>query len=141
MNTPKYRIPAMVELPDRQWPSKSIAQSPQWCSVDLRDGNQALPDPMNPEQKKEYFQLLCDIGFKQIEVAFPSASKADFDFTHGLVENDLIPDDVFIMGLTQCRPHLIERTFEALKGVKHGIVHAYLAPSDLHRSQVFGLSR
>jgi 2-isopropylmalate synthase len=141
MEVPKYKAPDRIELENRQWPDKIISASPQWCSVDLRDGNQALPDPMGPEQKSEYFDLLCRIGFKQIEVAFPSASKADFDFTRSLVAENRIPDDVFIMGLTQCRPHLIEKTFEAFEGIGRGIVHAYLAPSDLHRSQVFGLSR
>jgi 2-isopropylmalate synthase len=141
MSVPKYRIPEMIDLPDRQWPTKSIARSPQWCSVDLRDGNQALPDPMDPEQKLEYFQLLCRIGFKQIEVGFPSASQDEFDFFRKLIEEDLIPGDVFIMGLTQSRPHLIERTLEAFKGCKQGIVHAYIAPSDLHMKQVFGMNR
>lgn len=140
MDVPKYKAPERIELQNRQWPDSVIDRSPKWCSVDLRDGNQALPDPMDPEQKMEYFELLCQIGFKNIEVAFPSASKADFEFTHGLVADKKIPDDVFIMGLTQCRQHLIERTFEAFEGAPRAIVHAYLAPSDLHRSQVFGLS-
>lgn len=139
MSIPKYKVPEMIELPNRQWPSKSVTSSPTWCSVDLRDGNQALPDPMDPDQKLEYFQMLCDIGFKMIEVGFPSASQDDFDFFRRLIEENLIPDDVFIMGLTQCRPHLIERTFEAFKGCRQGIVHAYIAPSDLHMTQVFGL--
>ncbi|MFC1467920.1 2-isopropylmalate synthase [Verrucomicrobiota bacterium] len=137
----KYKAPEMINLPNRQWPAKTLTTSPTWCSVDLRDGNQALPNPMNPEQKLEYFQLLCDIGFKEIEVAFPSASQDDFDFTRQLIDEGLIPDDVFIMGLVQCRSHLIERTFEAFKGVKQAIVHAYIAPSDLHMYQVFGLTR
>ncbi len=141
MSVPKYKIPEMIELPDRQWPSRSITKSPIWCSVDLRDGNQALPDPMDPDQKLEYFQMLCAVGFKHIEVGFPSASQDEFDFFRRLIENDLIPDDVFIMGLTQSRPHLIERTLEAFKGCKRGIVHAYIAPSDLHMTQVFGMER
>ncbi len=141
MNVPKYRIPEMIDLPDRQWPAKNVTRSPQWCSVDLRDGNQALPNPMDPDQKLEYFRLLCDIGFKQIEVGFPSASQDDFDFFRRLIEEGLVPDDVFIMGLTQCRPHLIGRTFEAFKGCRRGIVHAYIAPSDLHMKQVFGMDR
>ncbi len=141
MSVPKYKIPEMIDLPDRQWPAKSITTSPQWCSVDMRDGNQALPDPMDPDQKLEYFKMLCDIGFKHIEVGFPSASKDEFDFFRRLIEENLIPDDVFIMGLTQCRPHLIERTLEAFKGCKQGIVHAYIAPSELHMAQVFGLDR
>jgi 2-isopropylmalate synthase len=141
MSVPKYVIPEMIDLPDRQWPAKSLAVSPQWCSVDLRDGNQALPDPMDPDQKLEYFKMLCDTGFKHIEVGFPSASQDDFDFFRRLIEENHIPDDVFIMGLTQCRPHLIARTFEAIKGCRQAIVHAYIAPSELHMTQVFGLDR
>lgn len=141
MKTPKYKVPVLFDLPSRQWPSRTVTDSPVWCSVDLRDGNQALPNPMTPGQKMEYFQLLCDIGFKQIEAGFPSASQDDFDFFRSLIEDGHIPDDVFIMGLTQCRPHLIERTFDALKDVKKGIVHAYIASSDLHMKQVFGMSR
>jgi 2-isopropylmalate synthase len=142
MNTiPKYRAPERIDRPQRQWPGRTLSTSPVWCSVDLRDGNQALPDPMDPEQKLEYFQLLCRIGFKQIEIAFPSASQDDFEFTRRLIEENLIPDDVTIMGLVQCRPHLIERTFEAFQGVRRGIVHAYIAPSELHMHQVFGMDR
>lgn len=141
MSVPKYVIPKMIDLPNRQWPSRTINRAPLWCSVDLRDGNQALPDPMGPEQKLEYFQMLCEIGFKQIEIGFPSASQDEFDFFRKLIEENLIPDDVFIMGLTQSRPHLIERTLEAFKGCKRGIVHAYIAPSDLHMKQVFGMER
>ncbi len=139
MSVPKYVIPEMINLPDRQWPSKSITKSPQWCSVDLRDGNQALPDPMDPEQKLEYFKMLCEVGFKHIEIGFPSASADEFNFFRTLIEEDLIPEDVFIMGLTQSRPHLIERTLEAFKGCKRGIVHVYIASSDLHMKQVFGM--
>ena len=140
-NVSKYVVPPMIDLPDRQWPSKVITRSPLWCSVDLRDGNQALPCPLNPDQKLEYFTLLCDIGLKHIEVAFPSASQDDFDFVRRLIEEDRIPDDVFIMGLTQCRPHLIDRTLEALAGADRAIVHAYLATSELHMQQVFSLDR
>jgi 2-isopropylmalate synthase len=138
MNTPKYKAPAPFEMPDRQWPARTLSASPVWCSVDLRDGNQALPNPMDPDQKLEYFQMLCRIGFKEIEAGFPSASQDDFDFFRRLIEEKHIPDDVFIMGLTQCRPHLIDRTFEAFKGVKKGIVHAYIATSELHMTKVFG---
>jgi len=138
---PKYRIPDSFTLPNRQWPGQTLARSPAWCSVDLRDGNQALPNPMDPDQKLEYFQLLCRIGFKEIEAGFPSASQDDFDFFRRLIEEQHIPTGVFIMGLTQCRPHLIERTFEALKGVKQGVVHAYIASSDLHIKQVFSTDR
>ncbi|MFA5688394.1 MAG: 2-isopropylmalate synthase [Kiritimatiellales bacterium] len=141
MKAPKYKDPDPFKMPDRQWPSRTVTVSPEWCSVDLRDGNQALPDPMNPEQKLEYFEMLCRMGFKQIEVGFPSASQEDFDFFRQLIEEDRIPDGVFIMGLTQCRPHLIERTFEAFRGVKQGIVHAYLAVSELHMKHVFNTDR
>lgn len=137
---PKYGRLAAIDLPDRQWPQQTITTSPQWCSVDLRDGNQALPNPLTPQQKLEYFRLLCGIGLKHIEVAFPSASEDDFQFTRKLVEENLVPEDVFIMGLTQCRPHLIERTYEAFRGAPRGIVHLYCATSQLHMQQVFGLS-
>lgn len=138
MKTPKYKASAPIDLPARQWPSRTLTVSPSWCSVDLRDGNQALPNPMDPDQKLEYFKMLCRIGFKEIEAGFPSASQDDFDFFRCLIEGTHIPDEVFIMGLTQCRPHLIDRTFEAFKGVKKGIIHAYIATSDLHMKQVFG---
>jgi len=141
IGVPKYAAPKPIDLPDRQWPSRTIERSPQWCSVDLRDGNQALPCPLNPDQKLAYFDLLCRIGFKNIEVAFPSASRDDFQFTRRLIEEGRIPDDVFIMGLTQCRPHLIEKTFEAMAGIPRAIVHAYVATSDLHIEHVFGLDR
>lgn len=137
---PKYAPPPPVVLPDRQWPGRSISKAPVWCSVDLRDGNQALPNPMNPAQKLEYFQLLTRVGFKHIEVAFPSASQDDFDFTRRLTDEGHVPGDVFIMGLTQCREHLIERTFEALRGAPRCIVHLYIATSDLHMRQVFGMT-
>jgi len=137
----KYAYPASIELPDRQWPGRTIQTAPIWCSVDLRDGNQALPNPLTAAQKLAYFELLCRIGFKNIEIAFPSASQEDFDFTQRLIHDKHIPDDVFIMTLTQCRDHLIERTFESLKGVKQAIFHTYLASSDLHMRQVFDLNR
>lgn len=140
-SVPKYRAPSPIDLPDRRWPAKTIEKSPEWCSVDLRDGNQALPDPLNPEQKLEYFRLLCRIGFKHIEAAFPSASQDDFSFTRRLIEEEHIPNDVFIMALTQCRERQVDQTFESIKGIPRGIVHAYYASSDLHLKQVFGLSR
>ena len=139
--TPKYAQPSTIELADRSWPSSTVDVSPVWCSVDLRDGNQALPNPLSPDQKVRYFRMLCDLGFKHIEVAFPSASADEFDFTRRLISEGHIPDDVFIMGLTQCRPHLIEKTFEALDGVPRAIAHLYIATSDLHISQVFNLTR
>ncbi|MFP4105842.1 MAG: 2-isopropylmalate synthase [Phycisphaerae bacterium] len=140
-NAPKYTDLPPIDLPDRQWPTRTISEAPIWCSVDLRDGNQALPNPLTPEAKLEYFQLLCRIGFKHIEVAFPSASADDFQFTRRLIEDDHIPDDVFIMGLTQCRKHLIEKTFEAFRDIPRGIVHLYCATSDLHMKNVFHLTR
>lgn len=138
---PKYGVPEVVPLAARKWPGRALTTSPSWCSVDLRDGNQALPNPMRPDQKLDYFRLLCEIGFKEIEVAFPSASQDDFDFTRRLIEEGHIPEDVFIMGLVQCRSHLIERTFEAFAGIPRAIVHAYVATSELHMQQVFNLDR
>ncbi len=138
---PKYAPMGPIDIPDRTWPGKSLTVAPSWCSVDLRDGNQALPNPLGPKAKLEYFQLLCRIGFKHIEVAFPSASQDDFAFTRSLIDEGHAPDDVFIMGLTQCREHLIDRTFEALTGARQAIVHAYVATSDLHVEQVFGRDR
>ena len=139
MKCPKYNIPEPIEIEARSWPDQELRMAPVWCSVDLRDGNQALPDPLTPEQKLEYFEMLCELGFKQIEIGFPSASQDEFDFFRKLIEENRIPDDVFIMGLTQMRSHLIERTMEAFKGCKQGIIHAYIAPSDLHMKQVFGM--
>lgn len=136
--TAKYRPPETIALPDRTWPDRAVDSAPQWVSVDLRDGNQALPNPLSPQAKLEYFQLLQRIGFTQIEVAFPSASQDDFNFTRRLIDDGHIGEDLFIMGLTQCREHLINRTFEALAGAPRGIVHAYTATSDLHMRQVFG---
>ncbi|HPS67334.1 MAG TPA: 2-isopropylmalate synthase [Holophaga sp.] len=138
---PKYSRPEPIRLPDRQWPSRELDASPLWVSVDLRDGNQALPNPLNPDQKLEYFDLLCRVGFKCIEVSFPSSSQDDFDFTRRLIEERRIPEDVFIMVLTQCREHLIDRTFESLKGVRQAVLHAYCATSELHMQQVFDLTR
>lgn len=138
---PKYVNPPAVDLSGRKWPTRMLRTCPQWCSVDLRDGNQSLPNPMGPDQKLEYFRMLCGIGIKHIEVAFPSASQGDFDFTRRLIDEGHIPEDVFIMGLSQCRPHLIDRTFEAMQGIPRGIVHLYCATSELHMQQVFGMDR
>lgn len=139
MQDVKYaRMPA-VPVDNRQWPGGSITHAPIWCAVDLRDGNQALPNPMTPEQKHQYFKLLVDIGFKEIEIGFPSASADDFNFVRDLIDNDMIPDDVTISVLTQCRDHLIARTFESIAGVKNCIFHIYIATSELHRRFVFGL--
>ncbi len=126
-----------VELPDRTWPSKRIEVAPRWCAVDLRDGNQALIDPMSPERKRVMFDLLVKMGYKEIEVGFPSASQTDFDFVRQLIDDDLIPDDVTIQVLTQAREHLIARTYEAIAGAKQAIVHLYNSTSVLQREVVF----
>lgn len=132
-----YQSIVRVDLPDRTWPTKTITQAPRWCAVDLRDGNQALIDPMSPERKRIMFDLLVRIGFKEIEVGFPSASQTDFDFVRSLIEDDLIPDDVTIQVLTQSREHLIARTYESIKGAKRAIVHFYNSTSVLQREVVF----
>ncbi|WP_404374972.1 2-isopropylmalate synthase [Vreelandella aquamarina] len=137
----KYRPFVAVDLPDRQWPSQRIETPPIWCSVDLRDGNQSLIDPMDQERKQRLFDMLLKIGFKEIEVGFPSASQTDFDFVRSLIEQDKIPEDVTIQVLTQARPHLIERTFEALKGVKNAIVHVYNATDPMFRRVVFNVDK
>ncbi|MGF1514203.1 MAG: 2-isopropylmalate synthase [Elainellaceae cyanobacterium] len=135
--TTKYRPFQPVDLPDRTWPTKTITQPPIWLSTDLRDGNQALIEPMNHRRKLEMFQLLVAIGFKEIEVAFPAASQTDFDFVRDLIEGDRIPDDVTIQALTQAREHLIRRTFESLRGAKRAIVHVYNATAPNFRRVVF----
>ncbi len=126
-----------VEVPDRTWPDKVITQAPRWCAVDLRDGNQALIEPMNPERKLRMFELLVSMGYKEIEVGFPSASQTDFDFVRMLIDDGLIPDDVVIQVLTQSREHLIARTYEAIAGAKQAIVHLYNSTSTLQRDVVF----
>ncbi len=138
---PKYRYPEPIKIENRQWPDRVIKHPPVWASVDLRDGNQALPEPMTPEQKLEYFNMLLGIGFKEIEVSFPSASEDDFNFVRKLIEENLVPDDVRISVLTQARRHLITRTIESLRGVKNAIAHCYVATSDLHGRFVFGDNR
>jgi 2-isopropylmalate synthase, yeast type len=137
----KYRPFAPVDLPDRTWPNKVISAPPVWCSVDLRDGNQALIEPMNAERKRRMFELLVRIGFKEIEVGFPAASQTDFDFVRELIERNLIPEDVTIQVLTQARAELIARTFEALRGAPRAIVHLYNSTSTVQRRVVFGLDR
>ncbi|KQQ00785.1 MULTISPECIES: 2-isopropylmalate synthase [unclassified Rathayibacter] len=126
-----------VELPDRTWPTKRITQAPRWCAVDLRDGNQALIDPMSPERKRIMFDLLVSMGYKEIEVGFPSASQTDFDFVRSLIEEGAIPEDVTIQVLTQARDHLIERTYESIRGARQAIVHLYNSTSVLQREVVF----
>ena len=137
----KYRAYTPIILPDRQWPSRVIENAPIWCSVDLRDGNQALIEPMGVERKNRMFRLLVGMGFKEIEVAFPSASQTDFDFVRSIIENGAVPGDVAIQVLTQCRPELIERTFEAVKGAKKVILHFYNSTSTLQREVVFKTDR
>ena len=137
----KYRAFEPIDLPDRQWPGRTITKAPIWCSVDLRDGNQALIEPMDRARKRRMFEMLVRMGFKEIEVGFPSASQTDFDFVRQLIEEDLIPDDVVIQVLTQARDHLIERTYESLQGAKRAIVHLYNSTSTLQRRVVFGLDR
>ncbi|WP_433584221.1 2-isopropylmalate synthase [Microbacterium hydrocarbonoxydans] len=132
-----YHEQIAVDLPDRTWPAARITRAPRWCAVDLRDGNQALIDPMSPERKRVMFELLVGMGYKEIEVGFPSASQTDFDFVRQLIEENLIPDDVTIQVLTQAREHLIERTYESIAGAKQAIVHLYNSTSVLQRDVVF----
>lgn len=141
LNYQRYRRVPVVELPNRQWPNKEIEKAPVWCSVDLRDGNQALIEPMVVEEKIEFFNLLVKLGFKEIEIGFPSASQLEYDFLRELVNRDLIPDDVVVQVLVQCREHLIEKTFESLKGIKKAIVHIYNSTSTLQRDVVFQMSK
>lgn len=140
-NITKYQPFPQIDLPNRQWPSRVITASPTWCSVDLRDGNQALAIPMSVEEKVKMFHLLVDIGFKEIEVGFPSASQIEFDFLRRLVDEDRIPDDVTVQVLVQAREELIRRTFESLKGTKKAILHLYNSTSPTQRKVVFGMSK
>lgn len=140
-NHRKYRPFPAIQIADRRWPEQQITTAPDWCSVDLRDGNQALINPMSVEKKTLMFKLLVKLGFKEIEVGFPSASQPDFDFVRSLIDGNLIPDDVCIQVLVQAREGLISRTFEALEGVKQAIVHVYNSTSTVQREQVFGLER
>ena len=137
LNYKKYKRVPVLHYPDREWPDKEIEHAPLWCSVDLRDGNQALIDPMNVEEKMEMFQLLLKLGFKQIEIGFPAASQIEYDFLRKLVDENMIPDDVQVQVLTQCREHLIDRTFEAIQGIRNVIVHIYNSTSVLQRDVVF----
>ncbi|KQP01193.1 2-isopropylmalate synthase [Leifsonia sp. Leaf264] len=136
-----YHEQFRVDLPDRTWPSKRVEKAPRWCAVDLRDGNQALIDPMSPERKRVMFDLLVGMGYKEIEVGFPSASQTDFDFVRSLIEENAIPDDVTIQVLTQAREHLIRRTYESIAGAKQAIVHLYNSTSILQRDVVFRTDR
>src|SRR5215472_15169246 len=137
----KYRPYPPVQLSDRQWPSRTLTQPPRWCSVDLRDGNQALAVPMNVSQKLELFQALVKCGFKEIEVGFPSASNTEFKFNRRLIEENRAPEDVWLQVLVQAREDLIERTFESLVGAKRAIIHLYNSTSPAQRRVVFGMSK
>jgi 2-isopropylmalate synthase len=137
----KYRPFTPINLPNRRWPTQVIDRAPQWCSVDLRDGNQALVEPMGPDRKRRMFNLLVKLGFKEIEVGFPSASDTDFTFVRELVEHRLVPEDVTIQVLTQARPELIERSFEAIRGARRAVMHLYNSTSTLQRRVVFGLDK
>ena len=137
----KYRAFPAIDLPDRQWPSRTITTPPIWMSTDLRDGNQSLFEPMNLERKLRMFRSVCQIGFKEIEVGFPSASQTDFDFVRKLVDDKLIPQDVTIEVLTQAREHLIRRTFESVVGARRVIMHVYNATAPLFRDVVFNMSK
>ena len=141
LNVNKYKRFKTINFKERTWPNKEVTKAPIWCSVDLRDGNQALISPMTVDEKVEMFNLLTKLGFKEIEIGFPSASQIEFDFLRTLVNNNLIPDDVVVQVLTQARPHLIKRTFEALEGVKKAVVHIYNSTSILQRDVVFNMSK
>ena len=141
MNYKRYKRNPVIYLPNRQWPNKEIMKAPIWCSVDLRDGNQALTEPMVVEEKIEFFNLLVELGFKEIEVGFPSASQIEFDFLRQLVDRRLIPEDVTVQVLVQCREHLLKRTFEALEGIPRAIVHIYNSTSVLQRDVVFNMNK
>ncbi|NBH26394.1 2-isopropylmalate synthase [Lachnospiraceae bacterium] len=141
LNYERYRKNPVVTYPEREWPRKEIEKAPIWCSVDLRDGNQALIDPMVVSEKIEMFQYLIKLGFKEIEIGFPAASQIEFDFLRQLVERKMIPDDVRVQVLTQCREELIDRTFESIEGCKEAIVHIYNSTSTLQRDVVFGMER
>src|SRR5665213_3553625 len=137
----KYRPFTPVDLADRTWPSRVIDAPPTWCTVDLRDGNQALIEPMDAARKRRMFDMLVKIGFKEIEVGFPAASQTDFDFVREIIERGLVPDDVTIQVLTQARPELIARTYAALKGARRAIMHVYNSTSVAQRRVVFRLDR
>lgn len=141
LNYSRYRKVPVVNYPEREWPNKEIEKAPLWCSVDLRDGNQALIEPMNVEEKVRMFNLLLKLGFKEIEIGFPAASQIEYDFLRKLVDEHMIPDDVKVQVLTQCRENLIDRTFEAIQGIKNVVVHIYNSTSTLQRDVVFHMER
>ena len=136
-NVEKYRKNPVLKYPEREWPNKEITKAPIWCSVDLRDGNQALIDPMIVEEKIEFFEMLVKLGFKEIEIGFPAASQIEYDFLRQLVDRKLIPDDVWVQVLSQCREEQIEKTFESIQGIKNVVVHIYNSTSTLQRDVVF----
>ena len=141
MNYKRYQRVPVMNYPEREWPNKEIQKAPIWCSVDLRDGNQALVEPMVVEEKIEMFNMLVQMGFKEIEIGFPAASQIEFDFLRQLVERRLIPDDVTVQVLTQCRDHLLKRTFESIQGIPKAVVHIYNSTSTLQRDVVFHMDR
>lgn len=141
LNYKRYQKMPVLDYPERQWPNKEITKAPIWCSVDLRDGNQALIDPMQVEEKIEFFNYLIKLGFKEIEIGFPSASQIEYDFLRQLVDRKLIPDDVWVQVLVQCREELVDRTFESIEGIKNVIVHIYNSTSTLQRDVVFHKNR
>ena len=141
LNYKRYKRNPVIDFPERQWPNKEIEKAPIWCSVDLRDGNQALVEPMNVDEKMEMFELLLKLGFKEIEIGFPAASQIEYDFLRKLVAENRIPDDVKVQVLTQCREELIDKTFEAIEGIKNVVVHIYNSTSTLQRDVVFGKSQ
>ncbi len=141
LNYGRYRKNPVLDYPEREWPGREIVKAPVWCSVDLRDGNQALIDPMVVDEKIEMFQYLIKLGFKEIEIGFPAASQIEFDFLRQLVDRKMIPDDVKVQVLTQCREELIEKTFDSIEGCKQAIVHIYNSTSTLQRDVVFGMNR
>ena len=141
LNYQRYQKNPIIKYPEREWPNKEITKAPIWCSVDLRDGNQALIDPMIVQEKIEFFNYLIKLGFKEIEIGFPAASQIEFDFLRQLVDRKMIPDDVVVQVLTQCREELIDRTFEAIEGCKQAIVHIYNSTSTLQRDVVFNMNR
>lgn len=141
LNYQRYRKNPVLSFPEREWPNKEIAKAPAWCSVDLRDGNQALIEPMNVDEKVEMFQLLLKLGFKEIEIGFPAASQIEYDFLRKLVQENMIPEDVKVQVLTQCRQNLIDKTFESIEGIKNVVVHIYNSTSTLQREVVFHKDR
>ena len=141
LNYKRYRRNPVVDYPEREWVNKQIEKAPVWCSVDLRDGNQALIDPMVVSEKIEFFNYLIKLGFKEIEVGFPAASETEYEFMRALIERNMIPDDVTVQVLTQAREHIIKKTFDAVKGAPHAVIHLYNSTSVAQREQVFKKSR